>query len=309
MRRGSLGHGRLFSFRSITSARIARSSPSSRPMASRSVRAPAMSPASARAAAWRYRSASAEARGLPLDCPRSVRGPPISSLLGSWIELLFSISRESGRLPSGLEIIGPRRIPADVDGRREAALEATREAVAILHTLAKVRPDALLLSRPRSARRLTSPHIGKYVVARFCPFDVSTFFASPSFSTRGISRASSPNTFRISSERSPLGCVFTSFATKSTALAISSGDRRARWPVGSTAGADARAAVGTVFLVDVPRGRPGPRRGASPPPSARRSSRDDERMASTIEDAKFWARSLSAEWRVGIERRCYTKPP
>jgi hypothetical protein len=32
-------------------------------------------------------------------------------------------------------------------------------------------------------------------------------------------------------------------------------------------------------------------------------------MASTIEDAKFWARSLSAERRVGIERRCYMKPP
>jgi hypothetical protein len=109
MGRGSLGHGRLFLFRSITSARIARWSPSSRPMASCSVRAPAMSPASARAAAWRYRSASAEARGLPLDCPRSVRVPPFSGPVGSPIALISSISRESSRVPSSLEIMCTRK--------------------------------------------------------------------------------------------------------------------------------------------------------------------------------------------------------
>ena len=49
-----------------------------------------------------------------------------------------------------------------------------------------------------------NPHAEKYVVARFCPFDLSFFSASPSLRMRGTSRTSSPSVFRISFGAHPL---------------------------------------------------------------------------------------------------------
>lgn len=71
-------------------------------------------------------------------------------------------------------------------------------------------------------------HVALYVVARFCPLDLSFFFASPSLRTRGTSRTSSWSALRISSERSPKLLFFTRATTSSSVLPMSAGERRAR---------------------------------------------------------------------------------
>ena len=88
-----------------------------------------------------------------------------------------------------------------------------------------------------------------YVVLRFAPFDLRTFFASPSLRTRGISFAAMPRRSRICSARSPPVSDFTSATTFARARAISAGDLRASRPglVVFVAGAGAFSAD-VVFL-------------------------------------------------------------
>jgi len=69
-----------------------------------------------------------------------------------------------------------------------------------------------------------------YVVARFFPFAFSFLFARPSWSTRGISLLCILSAARICSARSPSLLPFTSATTWSSALAISSGERRGKRP-------------------------------------------------------------------------------
>jgi len=102
----------------------------------------------------------------------------------------------------------------------------------------------------------------EYVVDRFCPLLLSTFFASPCLRTRGISFLSMPSFWRICSDRRGALLDFTSATTFPSALAMSARERRARRPFVFRAGVAALVGFGALAFLVEPLGRPGPRRGA-----------------------------------------------
>src|SRR5580693_6541293 len=138
--------------------------------------------------------------------------------------------------------------------------------------------------RARLRARLLRVYVAVYVVARFWPLLLSFFFARPSWRTRGISLLCILSAERICSARSPSFLPFTSATTWSSALAICSGERRARRP-----DLRARVAAGAAGAALDFGGRPGPRL-APLPESASSSSRLAPRMAFRTAEAKSEAR-------------------